>query len=523
MNGSVVRGFLVFSTVLITGCPTIYRGPVSPYMPRYQAISSPAPQAPDLTAIQSAGTFWTIDRPPDDVWQACLETLSQYEGILTLRENGAGKTALVIHGQEMQLKGQSANAGMNFSKFLDVWLAVNVIPEADGKGTTVSVAWISPQTGEAVPLGDTSAVLHPQESAIASAADHRHLSQPTGFEELSTNLAVARVKAQQQIAASKEPEDRRAVLPSTLINDFYYQLAVELFGAERWVSKFGLRNMTARAPGSRAAVKPEKGFEKYASFELESGNWASARLRRMFVVLDRPQVTTPLRELATRLMNVAAAQTRRVEVHLLASPDVNAFALPNGDIFIFTGLLENLATVDEIAAVVAHEIDHVVNHDTTSRLVKMKNTQNGVMVVTVIVAAASAGAGAALAPAAGAGASMASSGSAQLTQNLITQGIQLAGNATGQLVGNTVVSGHSEKIELRADANGAEYVAAAGYDVNSEVQLLDRLEELRIEASERNELISTALINAEPGLAKRRAAMQKTLSRISTPPESKGK
>ncbi len=44
---------------------------------------------------------------------------------------------------------------------------------------------------------------------------------------------------------------------------------------------------------------------------------------------------------------------------------VNAFALPGGRIIIFRGLLEEAANAEEVAAVFAHEIGHVVNRDPT--------------------------------------------------------------------------------------------------------------------------------------------------------------
>lgn len=44
---------------------------------------------------------------------------------------------------------------------------------------------------------------------------------------------------------------------------------------------------------------------------------------------------------------------------------VNAFALPGGRIVIFRGLLDAAQTPDEVAAVLAHEIGHVVNRDPT--------------------------------------------------------------------------------------------------------------------------------------------------------------
>lgn len=54
-----------------------------------------------------------------------------------------------------------------------------------------------------------------------------------------------------------------------------------------------------------------------------------------------------------------------VQIHILDHPMVNAFALPGGRLVFFRGLLEEAANPDEVAAVLAHEIGHVVYRDPT--------------------------------------------------------------------------------------------------------------------------------------------------------------
>ena len=45
--------------------------------------------------------------------------------------------------------------------------------------------------------------------------------------------------------------------------------------------------------------------------------------------------------------------------HVIRSDDVNAFAIPGGGIYIYTGLLENIENEAQLAHVLAHEIKHV--------------------------------------------------------------------------------------------------------------------------------------------------------------------
>jgi predicted Zn-dependent protease len=47
---------------------------------------------------------------------------------------------------------------------------------------------------------------------------------------------------------------------------------------------------------------------------------------------------------------------------VLRDPSPNAFALPNGDIYVHTGMLARLADDAQLAALLAHEINHVAGH-----------------------------------------------------------------------------------------------------------------------------------------------------------------
>ena len=52
-----------------------------------------------------------------------------------------------------------------------------------------------------------------------------------------------------------------------------------------------------------------------------------------------------------------------VKVHVLDDPLINAFALPGGRVVFFRGLIDAADHPDEVAAVFAHEIGHVVHRD----------------------------------------------------------------------------------------------------------------------------------------------------------------
>ena len=66
--------------------------------------------------------------------------------------------------------------------------------------------------------------------------------------------------------------------------------------------------------------------------------------------------------IGTKLVNALSRKERGAwdfKFHVLDSKEINAFALPGGNMFMFTGLMDRVATDDELAAVTGHEMTHV--------------------------------------------------------------------------------------------------------------------------------------------------------------------
>jgi beta-barrel assembly-enhancing protease len=73
-----------------------------------------------------------------------------------------------------------------------------------------------------------------------------------------------------------------------------------------------------------------------------------------------------------RLSNAARSPyADNFHFHLLGDPEtVNAFALPGGQIFITRGLFVRLANEAQVAAVLAHEIGHVIHRHSAEQMAK---------------------------------------------------------------------------------------------------------------------------------------------------------
>ncbi len=68
-------------------------------------------------------------------------------------------------------------------------------------------------------------------------------------------------------------------------------------------------------------------------------------------------------------------------VYVVDSNQVNALALPGGSIIIFRGLIEKTESPDEIAGVLAHEMQHITRRHATKRIIEDSST--GLMISAV--------------------------------------------------------------------------------------------------------------------------------------------
>lgn len=70
------------------------------------------------------------------------------------------------------------------------------------------------------------------------------------------------------------------------------------------------------------------------------------------------------------------------EVQVFDDKQVNAFALPGGKIGVYTGLLQVATTQDQLAAVISHEVSHVLANHSAERMSEGMAAQVGVGVAS---------------------------------------------------------------------------------------------------------------------------------------------
>lgn len=95
------------------------------------------------------------------------------------------------------------------------------------------------------------------------------------------------------------------------------------------------------------------------AWERELGDAALESLAPSGVRIGNPIVTAPVDAIVDRL-HAASGATDSFRVVVVDRPEVNALAAPGGVIVVFRGLLEFSEGPDQVAGVLAHEIQHVL-------------------------------------------------------------------------------------------------------------------------------------------------------------------
>ena len=93
--------------------------------------------------------------------------------------------------------------------------------------------------------------------------------------------------------------------------------------------------------------------------EIELGRTAIEAMKTNGSFVEDPEVARQVDQLMEPLRRSVDGFAYPFEVHVVADPAVNAFALPGGQIVLNSGLIQEAGSVEEIQAILAHEMAHV--------------------------------------------------------------------------------------------------------------------------------------------------------------------
>lgn len=112
-----------------------------------------------------------------------------------------------------------------------------------------------------------------------------------------------------------------------------------------------------------AATAPAQFFKKPSEGQqIKLGKQAADELRKKEKVLPGDDFRVrQLRRIGAKIVSTFNDKNTKWDYtfDVIESKEVNAFALPGGPMFFYTGLLDKIHTEDELAAVIGHELTHV--------------------------------------------------------------------------------------------------------------------------------------------------------------------
>ncbi|MFO1190633.1 MAG: M48 family metalloprotease [Rhodoferax sp.] len=177
---------------------------------------------------------------------------------------------------------------------------------------------------------------------------------------------------------------------------------------------------------------------------------ALGRREHAAILKDTPayandRVQAYVNALGQRLARLSHRSDLEWHFTVLDSPEINAFALPGGYVYVTRGIMAYLDSEAELAGVMGHEIGHVTARHGAQRATRQQDAGLGVLAASVLGAV------------------------------LDSRGLSGAGRAVAevsQVAAAGYVASYGREQELQADGLGAEYLSRSQYDPQTMVRVI---------------------------------------------------
>lgn len=218
-----------------------------------------------------------------------------------------------------------------------------------------------------------------------------------------------------------------------------------------WVAASVLAPVLLAGCGS-AVLNPVSGQTERSvmseASEVEEGRKAHAQVLQEYGVVKDAKLQAYVNGIGQRLAKLSHRNQLQWHFTVLDSPEINAFALPGGYVYVTRGIMAYMESEAELAGVVGHEIGHVTARHGAQRATRQQDAGLGVLAATLLGAV------------------------------LESQGMAGAGQAVSQ-VSQTVASGYvasyGREQELQSDQLGAEYLARSAYNPRTMINVITSL------------------------------------------------
>jgi predicted Zn-dependent protease len=191
--------------------------------------------------------------------------------------------------------------------------------------------------------------------------------------------------------------------------------------------------------------------------EVAEGKKAHEQVLAEYGAYKDAKLQAYVNEVGQRLAKQSHRSNLEWHFTVLDSPEINAFALPGGYVYVTRGIMAYMDSEADLAGVIGHEIGHVTARHGAQRATRQQGAGIGVMAATV------------------------------LGVLLESQGVAGAGQMASQAaqgVAAGYIASYSRDQELQADKLGAEYLARVNYNPRNMVDVIQLLKNQETFAAE---------------------------------------
>jgi len=175
--------------------------------------------------------------------------------------------------------------------------------------------------------------------------------------------------------------------------------------------------------------------------EVLLGRSLAKEIEKKYKLVDDPLVQKRVADIGQKIAGVCDRKDIDYQFKALNDDEINAVSLPGGSVYVFKGLIDKVSSDDELAAVLAHEVGHIVARHSVKKLQALM----GYNLLRVLA-------------------------------SQVPHSGEIGG--TADLAFTEIFLGYSREDELLADQLGTRYVKLAGFKPHAMISFLKKLQEV---------------------------------------------
>jgi beta-barrel assembly-enhancing protease len=250
----------------------------------------------------------------------------------------------------------------------------------------------------------------------------------------------------------RQANDRGCQIKIPIFPSCFLSYFLNLVSLRTWMRKYFIKFVFGLVgfllfflPNSGVFLKGGLLFALTIEEERKIGEQVVREVEGKLSVVRDPLILDYLNKLGQEILKQSGPQPYPFRFYLLKDPQLNAFSVPGGHVFVTTGIVEIMESEGELAGLLGHEIAHVTRHHISKQMEQQKKIGLATMAAALLGIFAG--------------------------DPRITSAVLAGSMATAQ----TLALKYSREDEEEADNYGFKYMSKDGFDPKGMIGLFDKL------------------------------------------------